>query len=104
MADVGLIINSLNIIANAQYQGRAQSRKSLHQIAFERLQGSAQQVAAILTQNPAPNADTRENLQSQFDAMQKDVNSYCTNTDGTHDIVRAFNNASVEWELLASGR
>ena len=104
MADVNLIINSMNIIANAQYQGRAQSRKSIHEIAFDRLQGSAQQIAAILTQNPAPNADTRENLQALFDGMQNDVSGYCTKTDNTTDIVRAFSKAGAEWELLVAGK
>jgi len=103
MADVNLIINSMNTIANAQYQGRPQSRKSLHEIAFDRMRGSAQQISAILTQNPAPNPDTLENLQTLFDGMQNDVSGYCTKTDNTTDIVRAFSKASAEWQLLAVG-
>ena len=90
-------------IAGAVYKGQPSSRKSLHQIAFERLKGSAQQVAAILTQNPNPNRDAQENIGSQFTAMKKDVDAYCKKTDGTDDILRAFNKASVEWGLLVSG-
>lgn len=103
MANVKLIISSLNVIRNATYKGHPSSRKSLHQLAFERLQGSAEQVAAILTQNPNPNRDAQENIGSQFTAMKKDVDGYCMKTGGTDDVLRAYNKASVEWGLLVSG-
>lgn len=103
MANATVIINSLNTIVNAAYMGRPSSRKSLHELAFERLQGSAEQVAAILTQNPNPNCDAQENIASQFAAMKKDVDAYCAKTAGTDDVLRAFNKASSEWELLVRG-
>jgi hypothetical protein len=91
MANIQLIINSLKTIAAQPYHGTVSSRKTL--------QGSAKQVAAILTQNPNPNRDQRENLMNQFSAMKKDVNSYCPSTAGTEPILSAFNKASTEWEL-----
>ena len=106
MADVNLIINSLNTIANAAYQkvheGPPSSRKTGHQIAFEALQGTAAQLAAVFGQNPAPNRDSRENIAAQFAAMKKNVDVYCVKTEATHSVLNAFNKASVEWELLRS--
>jgi hypothetical protein len=99
MANIQLIINSLKTIAAQPYHGTVSSRKTLHHVAFDRLQGSAKQVAAILTQNPNPNRDQRENLMNQISAMKKDVNSYCPSTAGTEPILSAFNKASTEWEL-----
>jgi hypothetical protein len=72
----------------------------LHQLAFEGLQGSAGQVAAILTQNPRPNRDQQENVDGQFANIKKNVNVYCPKTDNTREVLLAFNNASTEWTLL----
>jgi hypothetical protein len=104
MADVQKIIRSLTTIATAQYAGQVGARPTLHQQAFNRLQGSARQVAAILTQNPAPGRDQIENLKSQFAAMQTMVNDYCAQTAGTEAVLKAFHEASVEWALLQAGR
>jgi dihydroorotate dehydrogenase len=69
-------------------------------VAFESLQGSAEQVVAILEQNPTPNGDQQENITAQFRAMKKNVNIYCPKTAGTDDVLRAFNKALTEWEEL----
>ena len=103
MADVQKIINSLRVIAAAPYQGRVQSRKSLHQINFEKLQGAADTVANILEQNNPPSGDTIENLAAQFDSMKSEVEGYCSKTEGAEDVLRAFNKASSEWDLLMRG-
>ena len=103
MADTTKIVNALNVIANATYQGQPSSRPSLHQQNFERLRGSAEQVAAILTANPNPNRDQQENINSQFDAMKKAVDAYCTKTAGTENVLLAWNRASTEWQSLVSG-
>jgi hypothetical protein len=105
MADVNLIINSLNTIANAAYHKPhddrpPSSRKTGHQIAFETLQGTAAQLEAVFRQNPAPNRDSRENIAAQFAAMKKNVDVYCAMTVETRPGLIAFNNASTEWELL----
>ncbi|MGE0680276.1 MAG: hypothetical protein AB7P69_05125 [Candidatus Binatia bacterium] len=106
MADVNLIINSLNTIANAAYHkvhdGPPSSRKTGHQIAFEALQGTAAQLAAVFGQNPAPNRDSRENIAAQFATMKKNVDVYCVKTVETRPVLIAFNNASTEWEVLRS--
>jgi hypothetical protein len=62
MADSSKIINALNVIAGASYKGRDSSRTTLHRNNFDRLQGSARQVAVILAANPYPRPDTVENL------------------------------------------
>ena len=104
MADAAEVIRNLNIIVNAQYHsvhgGPPSSRKTGHQTAFEALQGSAQQVVAILTQNPKPNRDQQENVGSQFAAMKKNVDIYCQKTTETRPVLIAFNNAETEWQLL----
>jgi len=108
MANVALIIDSLQKIAAADYHsvhGRPQaSRKTGHQQSFETLQGTAGQVAEILRQNPNPNADTQENISSMFEAMNKIVSSYIQMTDGTRNILIWFNDAKVEWSLLLAGK
>lgn len=91
MANIQLIIDNLQIIVDAGYKGKASSRKTMHELAFDKLQGSAEQIVSILTQNPNPNRDTTENLQTQFDAMQKNIKAYCSNTAETEDVLRAFN-------------
>jgi hypothetical protein len=104
MADAAEVVRNLNIIVNAQYhsvhEGPPSSRKTGHQLAFEALQGSAQQVVAILTQNPQPNNDQQENVSSQFAAMKKNVDVYCQKTVETRPVLLAFNNAETEWKLL----
>jgi hypothetical protein len=54
----------------------------------------------MLTQNPKPNPGQRENINNSFAAMKKDVGVYCTNTNGTRNVLVAFNNAETEWQLL----
>jgi ABC-type transporter Mla subunit MlaD len=103
MANIQTIINSLRVIAAAPYQGRAQSRKSLHQINFEKLQGAASTVANILEQNNPPSGDTIENLAAQFDSMKAEVEGYCSKTEGAEDVLRAFSKASAEWDLVMRG-
>lgn len=103
MADVNLIIAQLNIIGAAQYKGSPSSRKTFAEESFDRLKGTASQVATILTQNPALNADQRENIGTMFTAMKKAVDVYCPKTAGTDDVLRAFNKASTEWNLLVNG-
>ena len=105
MADVRKIVKSLNDITKAKYQkvhdGKPpSSRKTGHQLAFETLQGSAGQVATILTQNPKPNRDQQENIGMQFGTMNKNVNVYCVKTENTRDVLMAYNAASTEWSLL----
>lgn len=106
MPGVQEIIANLNIIVNAQYKsvhgGPPSSRKTGHQVAFEELQGSAGQVAAILTQNPKPNGDQRENITAQFETMKKNVDVYCVKTNDTRDVLKAFNNAETDWKALIS--
>lgn len=103
MADINKIINAMNLIGGASYKGRATSRTTLHRENFDRLQGSARQVAVVLMANPAPGPDTLENLKAQFNAMKKAVDGYCTNTAGTEDVLSAWNKAWSEWQLLLSG-
>jgi hypothetical protein len=103
MANVQRIIDSLRSIAAENYMGRATSRKSLHEIAFDRLQGSATQVADILAQNRNPNSDTRENIQMLFDSMKKNIDTYCLKTAGTEPILSSFSKAQSEWEALVKG-
>jgi hypothetical protein len=103
MADVNLIIAQLNIIGAAQYKGSPSSRKTFAEESFDRLKSTAGQVATILTQNPNPNGDQQENIGESFKAMKKGVESYCPKTPGTDDVLRAFNKASTEWDLLVKG-
>jgi len=107
MADIDLIINSLHTIATAPYisvkGGPPSSRKTGHQLAFEALQGSAGQVEQILRANRNPSRDSQENITAQFDTIKKNVGAYCPKTEGTDDVLRAFNKASSEWELFCSG-
>jgi len=107
MPGVQDIIANLNIIVNAPYKsvhgGPAPSRKTGHQLAFEALQGQAGQVAAILTQNPNPNRDQQENITAQFATMKKNVQVYCVKTDDTRDVLKAFNNAETDWQVLVGG-
>lgn len=104
VADIQLIISSLRTIANAVYQGPASSRKTLAHEAFDRLQGSAKQVADILTQNPQPTSDQKENLQAQFNTMQSNVEAYVPKRTGVEDIISAWNKAKFEWDLLVAGK
>ncbi|AFL89204.1 hypothetical protein Terro_2972 [Terriglobus roseus DSM 18391] len=105
MPGVNDIINDLTSISGAQYvkvnAGPPSSRKTGHQLAFEALQGQAGQVAAILRQNPVPNRDQKENINAQFLAMKKNVGLYCVKTDNTRDVLKAFNNAETEWQVLS---
>lgn len=106
MGDVKKIINALTDIGKATYQkvhdGKPpSSRKTGHQLAFESLQGSAGQVAAILKQNPKPGRDQRENIGSQFAAMDKNLKVYATKTT-SRDVILAFNRASTEWMVLVN--
>jgi hypothetical protein len=107
MPGVQDIIANLTIIAQAQYKsvhgGPPSSRKTGHQLAFEALQGQSGQVAAILTQNPNPNRDQRENITAQFETMKKNIGVYCVKTDDTRDVLKAFNNAETDWQILISG-
>jgi hypothetical protein len=100
MAKVKNVIEQLNVIANAAYMGPASARPTYHKKGFDRLQGSASQVADILTQNPNPNDDQQENITAQFDTMDKAVELYCKNTRGTKDVRKAFDKASKEWNKL----
>jgi hypothetical protein len=93
----------MNTIANAQFAGRPGAQPTLQQQSFARLQGSAKQIAQILAQNPRPSADIKENVSAQFAAMQKNVSAYCSNIAGTEAVLKAFNDASVEWQLLRAG-
>ena len=105
MADVNLIISSLDFIAKAPYIGAPSSRKTLHETNFDGLRGTARQVAAILSQNAALSSSSRENIQSQFESMDKAMKSYCAATAaGKESLLSAFNNASVEWQLLVNGQ
>jgi hypothetical protein len=103
MADVNLIIAQLNIIGAAQYKGSPSSRKTFAEESFDRLKSSAGQVAIILTQNPNPTPDQQENITAQFATIKTGVDAYCPKTPGTDDVLRAFNKASTEWNLLVSG-
>ncbi len=104
MGNVNTIIAQLNIIAAARYKsvhgGPASSRKTLHEQAFDKVKGSAQQVSSILGQNPNPNRDQKENITAQFNSMKKNVDVYCPKTAGTDNVLRAFNKAFAEWELF----
>jgi hypothetical protein len=105
MADINLIIANLNIIASAQYMGPQTARPTLQQQSFDRLQGSAAQVAAILTQNPNPNPDQQGNITAQFAAMEKAVTAYSqAQFANSRAIVSAFSYASTEWQKLVDGR
>lgn len=108
MADVALIIASLNIIANAQYHsvhnGPPPSRKTGHERNFDELKSTARVTAATLTQNPRPRPDQRENISNSFATMKKAVAAYCTGTVDTRDVLKAFNEADVEWHLLCGGK
>jgi hypothetical protein len=103
MADIQLIINSLTTISNAVYQGAPSSRQTLAETAFNRLKGSAQQVATILQQNQNPNNDMIENLEAQFTSMGNDVGTYITKRQGVENILLAWNKAKYEWDLLKQG-
>lgn len=98
------VIANLNIIAHSQYksvhEGPPPSRKTGHQLAFEALQGQAGQVANILGQNPNPNRDQQENITAQFVTMKKNVGLYSTHTDGTREVLKAFNNAETDWQVF----
>lgn len=105
MADVDRIINSLRTITTETYHSVHEgqppsSRKTGHQLEFEKLQGTAAQLAAIFTANRAPNRDSRENIAAQFDAMKKSVDIYCVKTTGTRPVLTAFNDAFTEWQVL----
>ncbi len=100
MADIPLIIKSLTRITTIKYDGQASSRKTLRQICFERLQGSAKGIAVILTQNPNPDSDSRENIQGLFDSLKKDLKEYSQNSPDAAALLKAFNAASVEWGLF----
>jgi hypothetical protein len=104
MSDIQKIIRSMNTIASVQFAGRPGAQPTLQQQAFARLQGSARQVSQILTQNPNPSRDIKENLSAQFASMQKNVTAYCSQTAGTEAVLKAFNDASVEWQLVQAGR
>lgn len=104
MADAQKIIDSLNVIVKAKYKGSPSSRPTLKEQAFNRLQGSAEQVAAVLTQNRNPTADQKENISAQFGTMEKNLESYCADLDGTQDVFAAFQRANSEWEKLISGQ
>lgn len=105
MADIGKIISALNDIAGAAYaqSGPVSSRPTLHRTNFDRLQGSARQVSAILTANPTPSRDSQENIQSLFDSMKENVNHYCLKTSGSEPVLVNWNKASSEWQAFASG-
>ncbi|MGH9328329.1 MAG: hypothetical protein ACRD2B_16800 [Terriglobia bacterium] len=102
MADVPKIIKNLRYIQNANYNGPVTAQPTFHRTNFDRLQGSAQQVADILSQNPNPNRDQKENLRAQFQAIGKAAELYCGEDMGKIDILKAFQAASGEWELLDS--
>jgi hypothetical protein len=104
MADVQKIIDSLNVIVKAKYKGSPSSRPTFKEQAFKKLQGSAEQVEAILTQNRNPTPDQKENISAQFETMEKNLESYCVDLDGTQDVFAAFQRASTEWAKLVSGQ
>ncbi|MGA7780544.1 MAG: hypothetical protein WCA85_22970 [Paraburkholderia sp.] len=103
MANVQIIIDALRDIASENYMGHPSSRKSMHELAFDRLQASATQVADILDQNRVPNNDMKENIQAQFESMKKNVDSYCLKTAGTEPVLIAFSKAQAEWDALMKG-
>jgi len=105
MADVNLIIRSLDTIATATYlsvtgQPSTSSRKTARELAFDGLTGSAEQLKNIFMQNPKPNSDQRENIAAQFATMKAAVDNYCVKGSGTESVLKAFNDASTEWEVL----
>src|SRR5215207_8741917 len=104
MADVQLIIDSMNTITHANYVsvkgGPPSSRPTGHQVAFQSLQGAANQIVLSLNRNRAPNRDQRENIGTYFDSLKKNVNVYCVKTAGTNDVLKAYNDGSTEWQVL----
>jgi hypothetical protein len=72
-------------------KGRPASRKSYHEIAFDKLQGATEQLAAMLAQNANPSRDTQENISAMVAKMRKNVGGYCGNTAETQGVLHAFN-------------
>ncbi len=106
MANVNSIIADMHTIMNSAYQsvhgGPAPSRPTAHMVAFRNIQGNAQQIHAILSQNPRPSADSRANIDSLFDSIGENVKLYCQKTDATRPVLIAFNNAHTDWQLLTT--
>jgi len=100
MPDVEYVIRKMNVIVNAQYMGSPSAGPKMHKLNFDKIQGSAEHIATVLTQNPKPNRDQQENLATQFKFMDKAVALYCAQTDGTDDVNEAFEKASKEWGKL----
>jgi hypothetical protein len=92
----------LTTISNAACQGAPSSRQNLAETAFNRLKGSAQQVATILQQNPILTHDQIENMETQFTSMAKDMGTYTTKRQGIENILLAWNKAKFEWDLIQS--
>ena len=104
MANVQSIIAAMQTIVNSAYQkvhaGPLPSRPTGHMLAFRNIQGNAQQIHAILSQNPNPSRDSRENIEGLFASMGENVRVYCQKTDATRPVLIAFNNAYTDWQVL----
>ena len=106
MPNVNSIIADMRKILNSAYHkvnvGPLPSRPTAHMVAFRNIQGNAQQIHAILSQNPKPSADSRSNIDSLFESMGENVRLYCQKTDATRPVLIAFNNAHTDWQMLTS--
>jgi hypothetical protein len=106
MGNVNSIIAQLNHIVSATYEAPpnsppAPSRKTLHRINFDNLQGAAADLARSLTNKPNPDDDAQENNGNQYALIEGAVTSYCKNTQGqTDDVWNAFVAIQLQWEAF----
>jgi len=106
MPDVNIVIDNLDTIATAQYQSTdpsrpAPSRKTMHHIGFDNLQGAAARVRDTLRSNPVLTADMKENITASFAAIKDGVDGYCPKVATASTILVAYNRASSEWAKIA---
>jgi hypothetical protein len=104
MANVNAIIAAMQTIINSGYQsvhaGPLPSRPTGHMLAFRNIQGNAQQIHAILSQNPNPPQDSQENIEALFASMGENIRLYCQKTEATRPVLIAFNNGYTDWQVL----
>lgn len=78
--------------------------KTFHAKNFDLLKGSANNIATNLHQNPHPNKDQIENLETSFKALDKQVKGYCEKTPGTEPVKTKYDKAHAEWQKVKTGK
>jgi hypothetical protein len=74
---------------------------TLHETNFNRLHGVANSALHLFQQNANPNPHSADQY---FQEMEKQVKGYCEKTPGTEPVLKNFNLAKTEWQLVKQGK